>query len=620
MSTGNSAADKQTINALLNASVDKYGDRVALRHKVDKAYQDITYRELADSVEKIASGLAQLGIQKGDRVALLSENRPEWAITDLAVLSLGGIVVPIYPTLPAQQIAYIVGNSEAKALLVSDSKQYKKAVEARKSLPNLQHLMVMESDAAAGDTSALTYASLLEQGAKTPLGAGYKAAWQSVGPDDVASIVYTSGTTGDPKGAMLTHHNFAFDVTAALEHFRRAGQAVTEEDTFLSFLPVCHVFERTTGYYLPLAVGATIGYSEGVRTLVDDMGKVAPTLMVCVPRVYESFQERVLDTVAKQPEKRQAIFNKAIEFGKKYAEKKRSGNGLAGPIMEVQRFVFEKLVYDKLRARFGGRLRFLVSGGAALAPDTARFFEAIGLPIIEGYGMTEASPVMAVNPNRRIKIGTVGIAIPGGEVKIAGDGEILYRGPNVMKGYWKNDTATAEMIGNDGWLHTGDIGLLDDEGYLKITDRKKDIIVLANGKNVAPQPIEAEMKQSPFISEIVLIGDKQSIITALILPNKEKLKEWAKSQNVAVPSTDEELMVLPEIRKKIKQEIDAHSGGLADFEKIKRFTLLPVTFSVDSGEMTPTLKIKRKVVMQKFAREIAEMRGETADAAVAVAG
>jgi long-chain acyl-CoA synthetase len=334
--------------------------------------------------------------------------------------------------------------------------------------------------------------------------------------------------------------------------------------------------------------------------------------MVCVPRVYESFQERVLDTVAKQPEKRQAIFNKAIDFGKKYAEKKRNGNGLTGPLMEVQRFVFEKLVYDKLRARFGGRLRFLVSGGAALAPDTARFFEAIGLPIIEGYGMTEASPVMAVNPNRRIKIGTVGIAIPGGEIKIAEDGEILYRGANVMKGYWKNETATAEMIGDDGWLHTGDIGILDDEGYLKITDRKKDIIVLANGKNVAPQPIEADLKQSPFISEIVLIGDKQSIITALILPNKEKLKEWAKSQNLSIPATDEELMVMSEIRKKIKQEIDAHSGGLADFEKVKRFTLLPVTFSVDSGEMTPTLKIKRKVVMQKFAREIAEMRGDGA--------
>jgi long-chain acyl-CoA synthetase len=615
MSTTSGTSGKQTINELFHATVERFGDRVALRHKVEKVYQDITYRALAESIEKMASGLAQLGIQKGDRVAILSENRPEWAITDLAVLALGGIVIPIYPTLPAPQVAYIVGNSGAKALVVSDSKQFKKANEARKKLTELQQLIVMEDAAAGGDTAIPTYASLLEQGAKTPLGAGYKASWSSVAPDDVASIVYTSGTTGDPKGAMLTHNNFAFDVTAALEHFRRAGQPVTETDTFLSFLPVCHVFERTTGYYLPLTVGATIAYSEGVRTLVDDMAKAAPTLMVCVPRVYESFQERVQDTVAKQPENRQAIFQKAITFGKAYTEKKRNGNGLVGPIREIQRFAYEKLVYAKLRDRFGGRLRFLVSGGAALSPDTARFFEAIGLPIIEGYGMTEASPVMAVNPNRRIKIGTVGIAIPGGELKIAADGEILYRGANVMKGYWKNDTATAEMIATDGWLHTGDIGLLDEEGYLKITDRKKDIIVLANGKNVAPQPIEAEIKQSPFISEIVLIGDKQSIVTALILPNKEKLKDWAKSQNVTVPGTDEELMVQADIRKKIKQEIDAHSSALADFEKIKRFTLLPVTFSVDSGEMTPTLKIKRKVVMQKFAKEIAEMRGETVEAA-----
>ena len=605
---------KSTINGLFHATVEKHGDRVALRHKVEKVYQDITYKQLAANVENIASGLAHLGIQKGDRVALLSENRPEWATTDLAVQALGGIIIPIYPTLPQQQIAYIVGNSGAKALMVSDKKQLKKALEARANLPDLQHLIAMETDAAATDSAVLTYESLIAQGEKTPLGDAYKASWTAVGPDDVASIVYTSGTTGDPKGAMLTHHNFAFDVTAALQHFRGAGQPVTETDTFLSFLPVCHVFERTTGYYLPLAVGATIAYSEGVRTLVDDMAKAAPTLMVCVPRVYESFQERALDSVAKQPEKRQAIFKKAVEFGKTYFEKKRSGNGLVGPIMEIQRFAYEKLVYAKIRDRFGGRLRFLVSGGAALSPDTARFFEGIGLPIIEGYGMTESSPVMAINPNRRIKIGTVGIVIPGGELKIAADGEILYRGPNVMKGYWKNDTATAEVISADGWLHTGDIGLLDDEGYLKITDRKKDIIVLANGKNVAPQPIEAEMKQSPFINEIVLIGDKQSIITALILPNKENLKDWAKSQSLTVPATDEEFLVLPDVRKKIKAEIDALSKGLADFEKIKRFTLLAVTFSVDSGEMTPTLKIKRKVVMQKFAREIAEMRGDGGEA------
>jgi len=609
------ATTTTTINRIFQETVARAGERVALRYKVEKEYRDITYGQLAAQVEQAASGLAALGIEPGDRVAILSENRPEWAVTDLAVLALGGVVVPIYPTLPAPQIAYVVRNSGAKALVVSDNKQLKKAIEARPDLPELQHLIVMEAGAAEGDASAHTFASILEEGTRNPLGAEYRRRWESVSPDDIASLVYTSGTTGDPKGAMLTHGNFTFDVDAALEHFRRTGQPITQEDTFLSFLPVCHVFERTTGYYLPLRVGAQIGYSEGVRTLVDDMAKVQPTLMVCVPRVYESFQERAQDAVAREPESKQAAFQKALAFGRTYAEKKRTGNGHVGPIMEAEHLLYEKLVYQKLRERFGGRLRFVVSGGAALNPETARFFEAVGLQIVEGYGMTEAAPVMAVNPNRRIKIGTVGTVVPGGEIKIAADGEILYRGPNVMKGYWDNPVATAEVIDSDGWLHTGDVGLLDDEGYLKITDRKKDIIVLANGKNVAPQPIEATIKQSPLISEIVLIGDKQNIITALVLPNKEKLKAWAKEQGIAVPEDEAEFLALPDVKKKVKQEIDAHSTALADFEKIKRFTLLSATFSVDSGELTPTLKIKRKVVLQRYAREVAEMRGDSADAA-----
>jgi long-chain acyl-CoA synthetase len=603
-----------TINQLFQESVAKQGARTALRYKENKVFKNISYAEFGKRVHEVASGLTALGIVKGDRVALLSENRPEWAVTDLAILALGGIVVPIYPTLPPPQIAFIVRNSGAKVLIVSDAKQLKKAIEARKDLPDLELLVAMEPGPVSEDSGVHTYASIVEHGQKALLSPEkYEAIWKGVQPDDVASLVYTSGTTGDPKGAMLTHGNIAWDVDASLEHFRRQGEAVTCDDVFLSFLPLCHVFERTTGYYLPIRAGGTIGYCEGVRTIIDDMAAVQPTLMVCVPRVYEAMQERILDTVAKADAKKQAIFHKALAAGKAIAEKKRNRE-LVGPIAYLQHLFFEKAVYAKLRGRFGGRLRFFVSGGAALNVETARFFEAIGIPIIEGYGMTETAPVMAVNPNRRIKLGTVGIAVPGGDLKIAPDGEIIYRGPNVMKGYWNNEQATRDMIDGEGWLHTGDIGVLDEEGYLKITDRKKDIIVLVNGKKVAPQPIESTLKQSPFITEIVLIGDKQNVITALVVPDKKRLGEWAKEQGLAFADEDA-LLALPEAKKKIKQEIDSQSGGLADFEKIKRFTLLANNFSVDSGELTPTLKVKRKIVLQNYAREVAAMSGEASEAA-----
>lgn len=604
----------KTLNALFQTSAARNGDRVALRYKQEKKFRDITYRTLAERIYHVASGLAAFGVERGDRIALLSENRPEWAITDLAALSLGAVVVPLYPTLPPPQVAYILKNSGAKAVFVENAKQLKKVLEVRKDLPDMQLLVVMDPVPTSEEDGASLFADLESTGKQKPLGeAEFKKRWESAGENDLASIVYTSGTTGDPKGAMLTHGNITSNVQSSIEHFRRCGEPITETDTFLSFLPLSHVFERTTGYYLPLSVGGVIGYCEGVRTIMDDMNAVQPTLMVCVPRVYEAMQERIKDTIEKLPAQRKEMAKKAIAAGEAYQQTRREGR-VPGPIAWAQHFVFDKLIYSKMRERFGGRLRFFVSGGAALNPETAKFFFSVGIPIIEGYGMTETGPVMAVNPNRKPKLGTVGIVVPRGEVKIAADGEILYKGPNVMPGYWKNDAATKDMIDADGWLHTGDVGILDEEGYVKITDRKKDILVLVNGKKVAPQPIESELKQSPFINEAVLIGDKQNVVTALIIPAISKLKDWAKEQGLTF-ADDDALVALPEVKKKIKQEIDAHSKHLADFEKIKKFTLINTTFSVDSGEITPTLKVKRKVVAQKYAREIAAMGGEAAEAA-----
>ncbi|GAB4462707.1 MAG: AMP-dependent synthetase/ligase [Armatimonadaceae bacterium] len=602
-------AEPITLNRIFQNSVARFGDRTALQYKKDREFQDISYKDVARQVYEFASGLAKMGVQKGDRVALLSENRPDWAITDLALLSLGAIVVPIYPTVPAPQVAYIVRNSGAQILICSDSKQRAKAKEARNDAPELTTLIAMDGDAEDG---VRLFAEVVQAGREEPIGeAEYRERWQGVQPDDVASLVYTSGTTGDPKGAMLTHGNIGGNALNSIEHFRRCGEAITEDDVFLSFLPLCHVFERTTGYYLPLAVGATIAYCEGVRTIVDDMQAVRPTLMVCVPRVYEAMQQRIQDRVEKEGGKKRDIFQKAIEAGMEYADAQREGRS-NGPIAQTQRLFFDKLVYAKIKDGFGGRIRFFVSGGAALNPETARFFFAVGLPIIEGYGMTETSPVMAVNPNRRPRLGTVGICIPEGELKIAEDGEICFRGPNVMTGYWNNEQATRDMIDADGWLHTGDVGIIDDEGYLKITDRKKDILVLVNGKKVAPQPIESAIKQSAFIDEAVLIGDKQNVVTALIIPNKSRMEEWGKEQNLMNGDLDA-LYARPEARKKIRQEIDAQSKHLADFEKVKRFTLLNTTFTPDSGELTPTLKVKRKVVSERYAREIAAMSGESSD-------
>lgn len=576
----------KTLHETFFATAQKQPSHPALKIRVKKEWQTLTYGEVAEQIRSCAAALAARGVKQGDRVAILSENQPAWAITDLAIMSLGAITVPIYPSLPAPQVAFILNNAGAKGALAGDDKLAARIAEARQNAPSVE--FVVE----AGEA----FDAFLAEGKAAPQPS------VTVGEDDVASFVYTSGTTGDPKGAMLTHKNFLSNVDAARQLLSEVGNPLGPEDTWLSFLPLSHVFERMAGHFLPLCYGATIAYSGGIRTLGDDMKTVAPTIMVCVPRVWEALQERMIDGMAKMEPKQKAAFEKTLEVGKAWVEGKRS------PLLWIQKLIFSRLVLPKVQERFGGRVRFWVSGGAALNPEVAKFFAALGIEILEGYGMTESAPVIAVNRPGKVRIGTVGTCVPGGEIKIAPDGEICYRGANVMKGYWGNDTATREMIDAEGWLHTGDIGALDSEGYLKITDRKKDIIVLANGKNVAPQPIEAALKQSPLISEIVLIGDKQSVVTALVIPNKEKLKAWAESAGLSF-ATDDELYQSAETKKKLKAEIDAQSGALAEFERVKKFAVLNTQFTVDSGELTPSLKVKRKVVLQKYATQVAEMRG-----------
>ena len=494
-------------------------DVPALKIRVKKEWQTLTYKQFAEKIQLVAAALAHRGVGHGDRVAILSENQPAWAIFDFAILSLGAIAVPIYPSLPPPQIAFLLANSGAKGTLAGDEKLLKKLEEALQSAPNVEFVVCVGSS----ELGATEYEAFLEEGKTNPL-ADWDERFRSVSEDDVASFVYTSGTTGDPKGAMLTHRNFMSNVSGARRVLNEVGAPIGPSDTWLSFLPLSHVFERLGGHFLPLTTGACVAYSGGVRTLVDEMQQVKPTIMVCVPRVWEAMQERILDGVAKADPKKRALFEKTQAVGRAWLEGKR------GPILWLQKTVLDRLVGQKARDRFGGNFRVWVSGGAALNPDVAVFFAALGLEILEGYGMTESAPVITVNHPGKVRIGSVGPVIYDGEIKIAPDGEVCYRGVNVMKGYWGNESATREMIDADGWLHTGDIGVLDKDGYLKITDRKKDIIVLANGKNVAPQPIEAHLKQCPLISEIVLIGDKQSVVSALVVPNKDKVKAWAESE------------------------------------------------------------------------------------------
>ncbi|BDI32895.1 AMP-dependent synthetase [Capsulimonas corticalis] len=490
-------------------------------------------------------------------------------------------------------MAHILADSGAKAIIVSDGKQLQKAVASREEIPNLAIFVTMEESSAKGDV--LSFSAVMAEGDRATLPESFEQRRDSVKLDDLMSLVYTSGTTGNPKGAMLTHGNMGTAVDGA----QKAFPVVPPDEAFLSFLPLCHVFERVT-HFLSLAMGSHTYYNDSIFKLIDNLAFAKPTVMQCVPRVFESIHERVLDTVSKEPEQKQKAFAWALEVGSAFAERRNAGRSVS-PILAIKHAIADKLVLSTLREKFGGKLKFFVSGGAPLNAKTAQFFNGIGIPILEGWGLTETTAASATNPYGRAKIGSVGIAGFGATIKVAPDGELLVRGANVMRGYWNNPEATADAIDADGWFHTGDIGVIDSEGYVKITDRKKDILVLANGKNVAPQPIEIHLKQSPYISEIVLLGDQSGGVSALVLPSFDKLKTWAQEQGKEKMSPSE-LAADPATRKLIKTEIDKLSGNLADYEKIKRVALLEKPLTIENGELTPTMKIKRKVVSEKYGR------------------
>lgn len=580
---------------------DKQPQHTALVRILKGQTVPLTYGEYLQRVVHLSAGLEATGVSFGDRVLLLSENRPEWGIADYALLSLGAIVVPVYPSLPTNQIEYLARDSGARVIIVSEEKQYRKAIEVSKAVPQLETIVVMDPPAELG-SNAISFAEIERRGAQTSEAERrFRERIGQIPPDHVATFIYTSGTTGEPKGVMLTHHNLLSNVDASLQIID-AGP----DDVFLSFLPLSHVFERMGGHFAAVACGATVYYCETLFTIARDMQIAQPTVMLAVPRLFESIRDRIMENVTKQPALRRRIFHWAFRNASKAAQAVR-GERRGTPWLRFKHRLADRLVLHKVRDLTGGRLRFFVSGGAALGKHNAEFFHAFGILILEGYGLTETSPVVAVNRPNDYRFGTVGKPIPGVEVRIAEDGEILVRGPNVMLGYYNKPAETAEAIDPDGWFHTGDLGMLDADGFLRITGRKKDIIVLANGKNVAPVPIEEQLKTSPYISEAVLFGDEQDVITALIVPHFERTREWAKMQGLPVQS-DAELVELPEVKQLIKREIDRLTTHLADFEKVRRFTLIDHPFSIETGELTPTLKVRRHFIKQRYAKELKAMR------------
>ena len=589
---GGPAPAPGTLTQLFFDAVTRHDRPDALQHKVNGAYVPVSHRTVEERVRRTALGLLDLGVQPGDRVAILSENRPEWAIADYACLTAALTDVPVYPTLPAEQIPYILNDAGAVVIFVSNATQAAKIAEIRASVPSLRHAIGFATEPLEG--CDMTMAALEARGAAVDTAeraAQYRRDALAVRPDDLATLIYTSGTTGQPKGVMLTHDNFHSNVAASVKAVPFAGA-----DVALSFLPLSHVFERM-GDYMFFATGTSIAYAESIETVPANLQEVRPTMMMAVPRLYEKMYARVLENALAGGAAKKRIFFWARGVADRWADEKLAGREPRG-LLAMQYGVAQKLVFSKLKERTGGRMRYFVSGGAPLAPEINKFFYAAGLVILEGYGLTETSPVIAVNTPSSFRIGTVGRPIDGVEVRIAADGEILCRGPNVMKGYFKNPEATAQVIDADGWFCTGDVGELRD-GFLAITDRKKDIIVTAGGKNIAPQPIENRVRTNKFVSQAVMIGDKRKFPIMLVVPNWDSLEKWAKQRDMLWTSRAG-LLETPEVREKMEAEVRGAFDGLASFETPKRIALLENDFTIERGELTPKLSVKRKVVDQNY--------------------
>ena len=592
------AVSMETVCGMVKERVRKYGDRTMMKVKREGSWKEISWNEFYDTARNLGLALISLGVESGDRVAIFSPNSPEWQMADIASVSIGAADVPLYSTITARQAQYIIDDSGSRVAFVGTKSHMERVLEVRGELPRLKKIVTMDNSR-SDHPDVITWDEAIEMGKAFENKEEFDRRCDAVDLEDLCSIVYTSGTTGNPKGVMLLHRNLMSNVTTA------SGMVeVDDTDICLSFLPLSHSLERMSGYYTSVFNGVTICHAQSIDSILEDIADIKPHYMVSVPRLYEKFHAGVLANIAGESPMKQKIFNWAVGVGKQASEYKVNNRPVPG-MLNVKLKIADKLVFSKIKEKMGGRLRFFFSGGAPLAKEIMVFFYAMGVLILEGYGLTETSPVMTVNREGAMKFGSVGQPIPGVEVKIAGDGEILTKGPNVMKGYWNRPEETAEAL-EGGWFHTGDIGHLDEDNYLFITDRKKDLIVTAGGKNIAPQNIENQLKLDKFIEQVCVIGDRRKYLSALIVPDFASLEAWAGEQGIKFDSRAE-LVADPLVDDLYRKRIDEMLVDYDKHENITKFMVLSEEMTEASGLLTPTLKVKRKQVTQLFENEIDSM-------------
>ncbi|MEA1986334.1 MAG: long-chain fatty acid--CoA ligase [Candidatus Marinimicrobia bacterium] len=591
----------ETIPQMFKKAVSENKNQNLFQYKKDGEWIPTTYSEARDKTELIAMALRKLGFQKGDKIALQSENRPEWVMIDFACSHFGFVSVPIYPTLLPKQCEYIINNSESKFIFVSTKEQAEKIIEIKKHVKHIQKMVVLD-DVDFHEDWIMTFSDFLNIGQDFLKSVDYtlEDEGEKIQKDDLWTIVYTSGTTGSPKGVMLTHFNIATNAQASqgalhFEHRKR----------WLSFLPLSHSLERVGSIFCAL-IGSETFFAEEMTKVPENLKEAKPHYLISVPRLYEKIYAKIIDGVGDASPLKQKIFFWAQDVGsevsKKHIQKNKKPSGMLG----LKYIIAKKLIFSKIHDVFGGEFLFGISGGAPLSKNLGEFFAASGIVLLEGFGLTEATPVTNVVRRDKIKFGTVGPTIPDVEMRIASDGEILFRGPNVMKGYYKNKNTTQKMIDKDNWLYTGDIGIIDSDGFLHITDRKKNLIVTSGGKNIAPTNIENKLLKSKYIDQIVVIGDKRNFISAVIVPPQEVLEKWAKKHEVSYKQY-EELLTLPEVFTLLNNEMKRLQHDLARYEQVKKYILISSPFSIDGGELTPSIKIKRRVIMDKYASQIEEL-------------
>lgn len=594
--------DRHTLNQLFFEAIDRFGPQEALRAKRDGRWQGLTYREAELQVDQVAALFEEWQLRPGDRVAILSENRPEWAIVDYAALALGLIVVPIYPTLPTDQVEFILRDSGARVAFASTSAQLEKLLVIRTRVASLERTLVFDTAAALEGIPSLD--ALLERVDESisSWGRQLRKRAYAVSPDSLATIIYTSGTTGTPKGVMLTHNNIASMLAATRQH----GSLVTRPGMVaLSLLPLSHVLERAADYYY-WDSGVTIAYAESVAAVPANLLEVRPNCMVAVPRLFDKVYGKVMGSTGVKGR----LVTWAARVGGQVVDHQAAGT--PPPFgLRVRHRIADALVFRKIRHGLGGRLETMICGGAPLSPVVGRFFLGAGIPLYEGYGLTESSPVLAANRPKDWRLGTVGLPYPGVELAIGPEGEILARGPQVMQGYWNNPEATRHAIDADGWLHTGDVGKFDEDGFLAITDRIKELIVTAGGKKVAPQPIEGVTRLSPFVSQSVLVGDRRPFPALLVVPDFERLMHWAKERGLDIADRAKLICEAPVIEL-MKAETLGRLAHLAQFERPKKLAILSEDLTVDGGLLTPTFKVKRRLVEQHFQAVIEALYSEVA--------